>query len=131
MPYSGARARGSGCVVGLLVSLLALAVTYGFVTGYLPVRPFDSDRWKQVERADDQARLHMIAHLMWSRKLDGLNRSELVALLGAPSDASYFRDRDYVYWLGNERSLLSIDSEWLVVDVDAAGRVSNYEVVRD
>ena len=131
MTYSGARARAGGCVAGLLVTLLAGAVVYGFMTGFLPVRPFDSDRWKQVERGDGQARIHMIAHLMWSRKLDGLSRSELVALLGAPSNAGYFRDRDYVYWLGNERSLLSIDSERLVVDVDASGRVAHYEVVRD
>lgn len=73
----------------------------------------------------------MIEHLIWSRKLDGLSRGELVALLGAPSNAGYFRGRDYVYWLGNERSLFSIDSEWLVIDVDASGRVSHYEVVRD
>ncbi len=131
MTYSGTRARGLGCVAGLLVTLLAGAVSYGFMTGFLPVRPFDSDRWKQVERVDDQARIHMIEHLMWSRKLDGLSRTELVALLGPPSNAGYFRDRDYVYWLGNERSLFSIDSEWLVVDVDASGRVSHYEVVRD
>lgn len=131
MAYSGVRARGLGCVVGVLVVFLASTITYGFMTGYLPVRPFDSDRWKRVERVDDQARIHMIEHLMWSGKLDGLSRSELVALLGAPSKAGYFRDRDYVYWLGNERSLFSIDSEWLVLDVDASGRVSHYEVVRD
>jgi hypothetical protein len=131
MTYTGARARGLGCVAGLLVTFLAGAVAYGFMTGYLPVRPFDSDRWKQAERLDDQVRVQMIDHLVWSGKLDGLSRGELVALLGAPSNAGYFRDRDYVYWLGNERSLFSIDSEWLVVDVDASGRVSHYEVVRD
>ncbi len=131
MTYSGARARGLGCVVGLLVVFLASTITYGFKTGHLPVRPFDSDRWKRVERVDDQARIHMIEHLMWSGKLDGLSRGELVALLGPPSDTAYFREHDYVYRLGDERSLFSIDSEWLVLDVDASGRVSRYEVVRD
>lgn len=131
MAYSGVRARGLGCVAGLLVTFLAGAVTYGFMTGYLPVRTFDSERWKRVERADDQSRIQMIEHLMWSGKLDHRSRSELIALLGAPSNAGYFRDRDYVYWLGNERSLFSTDSEWLVVDVDASGRVSHYEVVWD
>lgn len=131
MPYSGARGRAVGCVAGLLLVLLTGVIGYGFKTGYLPVRPFDSDRWKRVERVDDQARIQMIEHLMWSKKLDGLSRSELVALLGPPSDAGYFRDRDYVYRLGDERGLFSIDSEWLVVDVDAGGRVSQYEIVRD
>jgi len=131
MTYSGARARGLGCVVGLLVTFLAGAVTYGFMTGHLPVRTFDSDRWKQAERLDDQVRIQMIEHPMWSGKLDGMSRTELLALLGAPSNVGYVRDRDYVYWLGNERSLLSLDSEWLVVDVDASGRVSRYEVVSD
>jgi len=131
MAYSGARARGLGCVAGLLVAFLAGTVAYGFMTGYLPVRPFDSDRWKRVERVDDQARIHMIEHLMWSGKLNGLSHSDLVALLGPPSETPYFREHDYVYRLGDERSLFSIDPEWLVLDVNASGRVSRYEVVRD
>jgi len=131
MTYSGARAWTLGCLAGVLVVFLAGTFAYGFKTGYLPVRFFDSERWKRVERVDDQTRIQMIEHLMWSGKLDGLSRSELVALLGQPSEAGYFREHDYVYWLGDERSLFSIDSEWLVLDVDAAGRVSRYEVVRD
>jgi hypothetical protein len=39
----------------------------------------------------------------------------LEALLGVPPPTPYFREYDYVYWLGPERGLFSIDSEWLVV----------------
>lgn len=131
MAYSGARAWSFGCLAALLVALLAGTFTYGFKTGYLPVRFFDSDRWKRVERVDDRTRIQMIEHLMWSGKLNGRSRSELVAMLGPPSDTPYFRENDYVYRLGDERSLFSIDTEWLVVDVDASGHVSHYEVVRD
>jgi hypothetical protein len=32
-----------------------------------------------------------------------------------PPPSEYFREYDYVYWLGPERGFVSIDSEWLVV----------------
>ena len=34
---------------------------------------------------------------------------------GVPPPTDYFREYDYAYWLGPERGLFSIDSEWLVV----------------
>jgi hypothetical protein len=35
------------------------------------------------------------------------------------------------YWLGPERSYFSVDSEWLVLRLDRAGRVVEYRIVRD
>lgn len=131
MAYTGVGARRTGCVVGFFVMLVGGVIAFAFMTGHLPVRPFDSTRWKTVSRADDQTRVHMIEHLIWSGKLDGLSRSDVIDLLGPASDSGYFRDRDLVYHLGNQRSLLSLDSEWLVIDLDPRGRVARYEVVSD
>jgi hypothetical protein len=52
-------------------------------------------------------------------------------LLGEPSDEGYFREWDFVYWLGPERSYMGIDSEWLVVRLGRDGRVTEYRIVRD
>ena len=69
--------------------------------------------------------------LVSSHGLPGKNRSELVAMLGAPPETGYFRDWDLVYPLGAERGLFSIDSEWLVVRLDQSGDAIDARVVTD
>jgi hypothetical protein len=64
-------------------------------------------------------------------RLIGLSRSEVVSLLGEPPEHGYFRSYDLVYQLGSERSFLGIDSEWLAIRLNAAGFVSEAEIVRD
>ncbi|MBD2000571.1 hypothetical protein H6G00_28870 [Leptolyngbya sp. FACHB-541] len=61
----------------------------------------------------------------------GKSRPEVVALLGEPDKTNYFQDYDLVYWLGPERGLMRIDSEWLVLRLDAEGRVSEHQLVTD
>ena len=61
----------------------------------------------------------------------GRSRGEIVALLGEPTTTDYFKDYDLVYWLGPERGLISIDSEWLVIRLDSLGRVSDFRLVTD
>jgi hypothetical protein len=63
--------------------------------------------------------------------LAGLTRVEVVSKLGEPRPTGYFKDWSIVYILGAERSLMSIDSEWLVLRIDRAGRVSDVAIVRD
>ena len=36
-----------------------------------------------------------------------------------------------VYWLGPERGFMSIDSEWLTLNFDQAGKVRDVDIVRD
>ncbi len=36
-----------------------------------------------------------------------------------------------VYWLGPERGLIRIDSEWLVLRLDEGGVVREFRIVRD
>lgn len=52
-------------------------------------------------------------------------------MLGPPSDVGYFRTYDLVYWLGLERGFMRIDSEWLVVRLDATGTATEARIVND
>lgn len=120
----------------MLVVMIALAIGLTRALGYLPVRPFDEELWKQYRISTDvydgHVRLHMIDHLVWSGRLDGLTRDEVLALLGPPEDRSSYSDRDLVYPLGPSRGLFrGIDWEWLVIRFGPAGRVSEYAVVTD
>lgn len=74
---------------------------------------FDSTTWKRGENLKNPVRIHMIDDLLRSRALVGLNKTQINNLLGTPSVTSYFKEYDYVYWLGPERGPFSIDSEWL------------------
>ena len=101
------------------------------MTGYLPLQFFDSQKWKQAERSGEYIRLRMIEALMISGRLDGARRSEVISLLGPPDETDYFSKWDFVYWLGPERGLIGIDSEWLVIRFGPTDIVSDYRVVRD
>ena len=108
-----------------------LWIISAFMTGRLPFKFFDSQRWKQVERSDDYSRLRMIESLTLSGRLNRIKRAEVVSLLGPSDDTDYFNEWDFVYWLGPERSFISLDSEWLVIKIGATGRVVDYRIVSD
>lgn len=73
----------------------------------------------------------MADDLVKKRKLIGLSRPEVVALLGEPSKTEYFKEFDLVYYLGPERGFISIDSEWLVLKLGHDGRVEVAKVAHD
>lgn len=73
----------------------------------------------------------MVDDLISSRLLDHRSRSEVEKLLGAVPPEHYFKEYDLVYWLGQERDFMSIDSEWLVIKLDKNGIVSEYRLARD
>lgn len=73
----------------------------------------------------------MIEWLVRGGQLDALTRAQVIELLGSPDGGAYFRDWDFVYWLGPERGLVGLDSEWLVLRIGSDGRVAEYRVVRD
>ena len=89
---------------------------------------FTIEKWlnNQTER------VYMVDDFLNKYNLNGLTIDEVKTLLGAPTKTSYFQeDNNIVYYLGNERGLISIDSEWLVIDFDDIKEVVKYEVVRD
>ncbi len=122
---------GWGCLLVAVVALGAITVACGFEAGYLPTRAFDAITWRSVQRSDDATRLQMVESLIRSGKLNGLTHEQVVRLLGPDCDCDYFDDWDLVYWLGPERGLIRIDSEWLVIRFGQDSRVSNYELRRD
>lgn len=76
-------------------------------------------------------RQQMLDDLLDEHRLAGRSRADVVRLLGEPLRTGYFRDWDLVYWLGPERGLMSVDSEWLVLRLDQEDRVMEYRVVTD
>lgn len=89
---------------------------------------FTEERWvKEVEQ-----RVYMVDNLLARTPLSGWHRSEVLKLIGEPTDTAYFQQpqRD-VYYLGPERGIIRIDSEWLVIDYDEENRVSAYAVMTD
>lgn len=73
----------------------------------------------------------MVDDLLERHQLTGMGRAEVVAILGEPDRTPYFREWDMIYWLGPERGLLGIDSEWLVLRVDERHRVVEHRIVTD
>lgn len=63
--------------------------------------------------------------------LFGKTKDDIVAMLGDPPETGYFHDWDLVYWLGQERGFIGIDSEWLVVRFGQDGFVTEYHIVHD
>jgi outer membrane protein assembly factor BamE (lipoprotein component of BamABCDE complex) len=109
--------------------MLCGAAGLGWITGYLPMQFFNSARWKTPDTS--YTRIRMLEALLLTHDLEKMTKSEVVDLLGQPPPTAYFSEWDFVYHLGPERGLLSIDSEWLVLRFGPDGRVSEWAVVSD
>ena len=89
---------------------------------------FSVEKWLNNETE----RVHMVDNLLKKYELNGMAMDEVTTLLGEPTGSPYFEtDNNIVYYLGNERGLISIDSEWLVIDFDDNEKVVKYEIARD
>ena len=118
-------------LAGSIVAILALVYVFSIYQSWLRGRDFDPVVWRDEIQIQKGVRLEMADRLIARDALRNMTRAEVVDLLGDPPATEYFRDWDLVYWLGNERTFISIDSEWLVVRLDGKGRVAEYRVVRD
>ena len=96
-------------------------------------RRFDAVAWRDSTRVYSAAAVRgcMVDDLLDRHPMVGRSRAEVVALLGEPRPTDYFREYGLVYWLGPERGLMSIDSEWLVMRLDSLGRVTQARLVTD
>jgi outer membrane protein assembly factor BamE (lipoprotein component of BamABCDE complex) len=95
--------------------------------------PFVASWWNvDFERGTTlKTRYRVADRLVSSGRLNGMARKQVITLLGAPPDTDKFQHHGLVYVLGPERGFMSIDYEWLLVDFDSAGKVSNVAVVTD
>lgn len=117
-----------------LAVLAALAVaTIAAGAWWATAGQFDPEAWQANRHRPltGPPRIDMIDDLLERHELVGRPRATVVALLGEPEETDYFREYDMVYWLGPERGLISIDSEWLVLRLSGDGRVTERRVVSD
>ncbi|TCJ02376.1 hypothetical protein [Cytobacillus praedii] len=129
--YTDLRHHREGRGVCLIVTFLCLILPlYCFtVLGINEKKAnFTAERW--LAKSDE--RVYMIDDLLSRTKLIGLSKEEVIMLLGKPDAIERFKDDNtIVYYLGNERGFISIDSEWLVIWFDNAETVLNYKVQAD
>lgn len=136
------RAR-RGRIVRPLAYALGAATPYVALGTFLLIGPTVEDRFRR-ERFDAAgwrrntgentlwpARLRMVDDLVAHHPLRGLTRDSVAGLLGEKDSTSSWKEWDVVYWLGPERGLIRIDSEWLVLRYGADNRVTDWRIVRD
>ena len=71
----------------------------------------------------------MVDDLLEMHELRGMTRERVVALIGEPDKVNDLPGYDLVYWLGPERGLVGIDSEYLVMKLDRSNRVTAVELI--
>lgn len=88
---------------------------------------FNQNRWLNYA----EKRVHMVDDLLQKHKLVGKSTEEITKLLGNPTETRSLDEGSItLYYLGDERGFISIDSERLVLQFDKEGRVVNHEVQR-
>ena len=94
---------------------------------------FDSTAWKNSNTISDPEflRLRMVDSFLSKNQLIGMHKTEIEELIGPPDDTEYKKNWDMVYWLGPERSFISIDSEWLVFNYNRDNIITEYKIVTD
>jgi len=125
--------RTARLVVLLAVVALAAFVLVRTMGAQQASMPFERTMWADEEtlRKQPNLRRSMVNDLMNTHLTKGMSRQDVIALIGHPTDTSHFQDRDLVYRLGDEGGYISVDSAWLVIDLDAAGKVTGFETVTD
>ena len=140
--------QDSGVIVKWVVRLTLIVVgvasiTYGpliFLYGHMFIQgiqeicsreQFDKVAWQDSRGVADHARIRMVDDLLKRKNFLGMTREEVTAIVGESDQTGYFSDWDLVYWLGPERSWMSVDSEWLVFRLNEENRVTDYRIVRD
>jgi outer membrane protein assembly factor BamE (lipoprotein component of BamABCDE complex) len=89
---------------------------------------FTADKWLN----NHTERVYMVDDFLNDFDLNDKTKDEVISLLGTPTETEYFKDdNNIVYYLGDERGLIPIDSEWLVIDFDDRERVKKYDVLTD
>ena len=110
-----------------LLGLLAVFVVGAALGIARKGHTFSTEQW-QAEPAE---RTKIVDDLLENYSLVGMTEEEVLALLGQPSDETPFTEQNTLYYyLGDERGLISIDSEWLVITMED-GVVSSADITTD
>ena len=114
----------------LTLGMVAVLVI-GCLIGVLVIRErhsFSTEKWL----ADPGNRTRIVDDLLADYALIGMTEPEVLELLGShDNDSGYFQQEGrLVYWMGPERGLMSIDSEWLILDC-LDGIVTAWQITTD
>ena len=138
-----ARAAGKWIRIAALVVVMALAVSgvslwraYSAARGQLSESrcdghtAFERAQWMDTTLARGKLAIRgcMVDDLLGAHELRGMTRAQVVALIGEPDRSDLFPEFDMVYWLGPQRGLIGIDSEYLVLKLDKQDRVTSSEL---
>jgi len=89
---------------------------------------FTTHKW--VKKPEE--RVYMVDDLLDKHGLVHKTRDEIIELLGYPTETEYFKtENNVVYYLGDERGLIRIDSEWLIIFFNNSDKVTRYEIRTD
>lgn len=114
--------------ISLLFIIIPVLFSFGQVLKNQMESKFDYTRW--IEKLDK--RVWMIDDLLDKYDMVNMHKDKIVELLGEPTVTEYFKENDnIVYWLGPERGLVRIDSEWLVIWFDDKDYVKEIKIMRD
>src|SRR5262245_30108892 len=72
---------------------------------------FDPVAWQADGHRNftNAVRIRMVDDLLRRHTFRGMTRDQVTGIIGDPDQTEYFKDWDMVYWLGPERSFISID----------------------
>ena len=111
-------------LIPLIIAVILLTVDFSYIRAH----SFTVHKWSSYP----ENRTKIIADFLNDYELVGMSKKEVIELLGkSDNGAGYFNlENRLVYYLGPERGLISIDSEWLVIDF-RDGLVSEYFLTTD
>ncbi|SFA99914.1 MULTISPECIES: hypothetical protein [unclassified Bacillus (in: firmicutes)] len=117
-------------VIALTLGSLAIIIGGIIYVLFLLLTPnqFNQEKWlnKPAER------VNMVDSMLSEVRLRGKSKTEIIKLLGEEEEKVYFKElNNLVYYLGDERGFMSIDSEWLVIWFDDKDKVTDYEIKTD
>jgi hypothetical protein len=126
---------GSLRKVGSRVTLVAVtlaSIAFAIWLIFSCPLPFVASLWHvSLDGTTFNSRYRVADGLELTGRLSGMSKSDVLSLLGPPPPTDKFGNHGLVYVLGPERSWISLDYEWLLVDFDSTGRVSTVTVVSD
>lgn len=120
----------TGASIIIYIALVCFLLLVPKLRSHVERVTFDSSQWKAHLVGRDPIKLKMVDDLLSKHQLIGMSVNNIEELLGKPPQTNHFKDYDYVYWLGLERSAFGIDSEWLAVKFEE-GVVVRVKILRD
>ena len=104
--------RNNYIVFGIFAAVILAVIVAGIVYQYQ--HSFSTAKWER----NPEERTKIVDDLLEDYEIVGMQKADVVELLGCNNnDYGYLNEENrFVYYLGPERGLISIDSEWLILD---------------